>query len=139
MADVNARITERNILIDQDMQSYLAKLSQEKQEETARLLWLRVAAAAAARAVGLSANKQQPHGAIDLQSTYNRPRERRAAARQAELDPVSYTATPTAGGPTKTVAHGFHHRRIKHQEEYANGKNHINGLESFRGDAERGR
>jgi len=92
-------------------------LSQEKQKEIARLFWLRVAAAAAARAVGLSANKQQPHGAIDLQSTYNRPRERRAAPRQAALDPTVYTVTPTAGKLIKTVT-----QRLPPQAHQASGR-----------------
>ncbi|MBD3399863.1 MAG: hypothetical protein GF399_05975 [Candidatus Coatesbacteria bacterium] len=38
---------------------------------------------------------------------------------------------------TKLSLNGFHHRRINHQEEFANGKNHLNGLENFRGYAKR--
>jgi len=78
MADVNARIAERNIPIVQDMQSYLAKLSQEKQKEIARLLWLSVPAAAAAKGVGLSAKT--------VSKWYNRLRERSAADREAERE-----------------------------------------------------
>jgi len=39
----------------------------------------------------------------------------------------------------KLSLYGLHHRRIKHPEEFANGKNHINGVESFRGDTQRRR
>jgi transposase len=37
----------------------------------------------------------------------------------------------------KLSLNGFHHRRINHQEEFANGKNHINGIENFWGYAKR--
>lgn len=39
----------------------------------------------------------------------------------------------------KPSPNGFHHRRIDHDKTLVDGKGHINGLESFRGDAERRR
>ena len=58
-----------------------------------------------------------------------------AILENVELDSIVYSDGWKAYN--KLSLKGFHHRRIKHQEEFANGKNHINGLENFWGDAKR--
>ena len=127
------------------------KLTRAKHKETARLFWLSVSAAAAARAVGLSAKT--------VSKWFNRLRERIAAdheaARRGSSCPSAVTASiwsvlswtmsswtrsssPTAGSDgwkvdNRLSLNGFHHKRINHDKTLANGKVHINGPESSRG------
>jgi len=51
------------------------------------------------------------------------------------LDSIVYSDGYTAD--KKLSLSVFHHRRINAREEFANGKNHINGIENFRGFAKR--
>jgi len=58
-----------------------------------------------------------------------------AILENVELDSIVYSDGWKAYN--KLSLNGFHHRRINHQEEFANGKNHINGIENFWGYAKR--
>ena len=58
-----------------------------------------------------------------------------AILENVELDSIVYSDGWKAYN--KLSLNGFRHRRINHQEEFANGKNHINGIENFRGYAKR--
>ncbi|MBD3400317.1 MAG: IS1595 family transposase [Candidatus Coatesbacteria bacterium] len=54
-----------------------------------------------------------------------------ARLENVELDSSVYSDGRKAYN--KLSLNGFHHKRVKHQDEFANGKVHINGLENFRG------
>jgi len=58
-----------------------------------------------------------------------------AILENVELDSIVYSDGWKAYN--KLSLNGFHHKRINHQEEFANGKNHINGIENFWGYAKR--
>ncbi|MBD3399626.1 MAG: hypothetical protein GF399_04775 [Candidatus Coatesbacteria bacterium] len=64
-----------------------------------------------------------------------RIRRRLTAAHQTALDSIVYSDGWKASN--KLSLNGFHHKRINHQEEFANGKNNINGIENFWGYAKR--
>ncbi len=95
----------------------------EKRGEIARLFRLGVPTARVATVPGSRRNTAYRY--------CKRIRRRRAAARQAALDPTSYTEVWQAY--KKLSLNGFHHKRINHYKTLVNGMVHINGLENFRG------
>lgn len=83
----------------------------------ARLFWLSVPAAAAAKAVGLSAKT--------VSKWYNRLRERSAAEREAELEKLKVESIVHSDGwkaYNKLSLKGFQHRRINHDKPLVDGK-----------------
>jgi len=58
-----------------------------------------------------------------------------AILENVEVDSIVYSDGWKAYN--KLSINGFHHKRVNHQEEFANGKSHINGIENFWGYAKR--
>ncbi|MBD3399475.1 MAG: hypothetical protein GF399_04000 [Candidatus Coatesbacteria bacterium] len=71
---------------------------------------------------------------MDLQSTKGAPRRRSPG--RAGTDRLPRYADGRRAHK-KLSLNGFHHKRIKHDKTLVDGKVHINGLESFQGDAKR--
>ncbi|MBD3400556.1 MAG: hypothetical protein GF399_09510 [Candidatus Coatesbacteria bacterium] len=71
---------------------------------------------------------------MDLQSTKGAPR--RPSPGRAGLDRL-HRYTDGRRAHKKLSLNAFHHRRIKHDKTRVDGKVHINGVENFRGDAQR--
>jgi transposase-like protein len=112
MADVNARIAERNIPIGQDIQSYL-----KRSKRDSSFILAESSCAAAAKAVGFSAKT--------VSKRYNRLRERSAAEREAEPEKLEVESIVHPDGwkaYNKLSLNGFHHRRINHDKTLVDGK-----------------